>query len=436
MNVDICLVNPPQVALWNPLSYPPLGLLYLAAALEAEDVPVTIHNQPHRTLEDQQDEIPEADIYGITATTANIPATAELVRFLRQRRPAAIVVGGIHATVAPEETLELTGADYAWNGEGEELFPVFCRDPSRFERIIETGRIYNLDALPLPARHLLPRDVICDTSGIHSGEDKAKQRHVASARGTGAPNGPATTIITSRGCPYRCTFCCKSRITEGVRYRSPENILGELLHLRDTYGIHHFRIVDDAVTLDRHRFDELMELTTGRELYFTTILRADSLKDLPMVQRMYAGGVRVASFGVESGSQAILDRVNKRESIAEIEQAIQWCKEAGVFTKVFLIFGLPGETLETVDQTKAFMRRAQPDSYTLSSFQPLPGSDIYEHPDKYGLEPLFEHGDYGNFWFYYEPDDAESGFHYRMPLEVRQARGDLIRYLRKGEWKG
>ena len=315
------------------------------------------------------------------------------------------------------------------------MFPVFCRTPERFERIVETSRMYNLDALPFPARHLLPRDVICDTSGIHSGEDKAKQQHVPAARGANVPSGPATTIITSRGCPYRCAFCCKTRTTEGVRYRSPENIVGELLHLRDEYGIHHFRIVDDAVTLDRYRFDELMEMTGGEELYFTTILRADSLKDLEMVQRMYRGGVRVASFGVESGSQAILDRVNKRESIAEIEQAIHWCREAGIFTKVFLIFGLPGETTSTVEETKRFMRRVQPDSYTLSSFQPLPGSDIYEDPGKYGLEPLFERGDYGNFWFYWEPDD-ESGFHYKMSRAVRRARGELIRYLRSGEWKG
>jgi len=258
---------------------------------------------------------------------------------------------------------------------------------------------------------------------------------VKSAVGRAGENEPATTIVTSRGCPFRCAFCCKTRTTEGVRYRSPANIVAELEYLEAAYGIRQFRIVDDAFTVDRYRAEDFCERTAGRGWGFTTILRADSLRDLAMVRRLAAGGVHTASFGVESGSQAVLDRINKRETIDEIKQAIRWCREAGIVTKVFLIFGLPGETLDTIEQTKAFFREIRPDSYTLSSFQPLPGSAIYENPGKYGLTPLYRPGEYEDYWFYYEPEDDTRGFHFDLPLKLRRARGELIRWLRKGDWK-
>jgi len=416
----ICLINPPQTALWNPLSYPPLGLLYVAAGLLKHGyTDVVIHNQPHRTWADQCDELPEADLYGITATSVCLPAAREIVAWLRRRRPdATIVVGGIHATYDASETLEYTGADYVVDGEGEYAFPAAI-DAGLPQPIIRAERIYNLDDLPLPARHLLPADVIRDRSGIHAGEETIKKQMVAAATGRPGENQPATTIVTSRGCPFRCAFCCKTRTTEGVRYRSPANLVAEMEHLDESYGIRQFRIVDDAFTVDRYRAKDICERTAGRGWGFTTILRADSLRDLAMVKRLAAGGVHTASFGVESGAQSILDTINKRETIDEIKQAIRWCREAGILSKVFLIFGLPGETLDTVEQTKQFFREIRPDSYTLSSFQPLPGSAIYEDPAKYGLTPLYRKGDYEDYWFYYEPDDDRRGFHFEMPVAVR-----------------
>jgi len=347
------------------------------------------------------------------------------------------VLGGVHATVDPQGALQHTGADVVFDGEGERALPAWCKGQAPAEAgVVRAGRIYDLDGLPWPARHLLPREVICDISGIHAGEDRAKRDRVYSAVEFDSQDSPATTIITSRGCPYRCAFCCKTRVTEGVRYRSPPNILAELLAVRDSYGVRHFRIVDDAVTIDRWRAMELFEMMVGEDLCFTTILRADSIRDPQMLAHLHRGGVRFCSFGAESGDQGILDRINKRESVEEITRVIGWCRDAGIKTKVFLIFGLPGETLETVEATKRFMRQARPDSYTLSSFQPLPGSAIYDRPGEYGLVPSDDWHDPGAGWFYHEPADVDAGFPYAMPVEVRRARGELIRYLRGGEWRG
>lgn len=432
--MNVTLVNPPQTQLWNPLSYPPLGLLYIAAALEQAGIEVAVHNQPHRTLEDQQDEIPAADIYGITCTSPNLPESARLTALLKARNPkSTVVVGGVHPTVDPLGTLNRTGADYVLDGEGERAFVEFVKHGSPGQ-VITAGRIYDLDSLPFPARHLLPREVIRDESGIHSGEDATKKRRVAAAQASEADSQPATTVITSRGCPFRCSFCAKTRVTEGVRFRSPQNIVAELDHLRDEYGIRHFRLVDDAVTMDRFRVADLMALTGPRGYRFTTILRADSIKGPEMVRQLYDGGVRIASFGVESGSPEMLQRINKRETVDEIKQSIRWCQEAGIKAKVFLIFGLPGETLETIEATKRFMQEAKPDSFTLSSFQPLPGSDIFEQPAKYNIRPLYDWHQGQEFWFYHEPDE-DRGFHFELPEPVRKARGDLIKWLRSGDWR-
>ena len=344
------------------------------------------------------------------------------------------MIGGPHPTVDPHGTLRRTGADNVVDGEGEAIFPDFCRSPEGFSHVVVAPRIYDLDSLAFPARHLLPREIIRDESGIHSGEDATKKEHVHAAIATDADGQASTTVLTSRGCPYRCAFCCKTRITGGVQLRSPANIVDELDYLRDEYGIRHFRLVDDAVTMDRFLMADLMALTGPRGYTFTTILRADSITDRKMVEQMYAGGVRTASFGVESGSEEILRRINKRESVREIRQAIRWCKNVGIKVKVFLIFGLPGETLETIEATKQFMRDAQPDSYTLSSFQPLPGSDIFEHPGNYDIAPLYDWRDGQASWFYHEPEGMD-GFHFDLPEAVRQARGELITWLRNGEWK-
>jgi len=421
----IVLINPPQLQLFNPLSYPPLSLMYIASSLEEKGYDVEIHNQPHKSFEDQKDEIPDGNIYGITTTTATLYETRKIVSFLKKRNPDSItVVGGVHATVNPEETKQITDADYIFSGEGEILFPKVCKNLSKKGGILRAERISvdQLNMLPFPAHHLIKKSVIQDESGIHlSGEYKK--------------NNYATTVISSRGCPYNCAFCCKTHVTSGFRYRSVDNFFKELIHLRDKYDIHQFRIIDDAFTTNKKRVLSLMERTKGEELYFTTILRADSIDSKDMLYRMYDGGVRIISIGVESASQKILNIINKRESIDEIKRVIRWCKEVGIKIKVFFIFGLPGETLETVEMTKRFFREMKPDMFTLSSFVPLPGSAIYENPRKFGLKPRYNKGEYENFWFYWEPEDIDKGFFFDMPLELRKARGDLIRYLRSKKWR-
>lgn len=425
--MKVCLINPPQPELWNPLAYPPLGLLYVAAPAKAMGHDVEILNLCENSISDIPGiEFPYADVYGITCTTPLFPAVKALTQALSRKFPESyIVLGGIHPTLFPNECLSDTDAHIIITGEGETAFAILLEAINygdSIEKIINAERIYNLDSLRFPARELMPDEIIQDTSGMH-------------LIGFYKRNNYSTTIMTTRGCPYSCAFCCKTPHTAGGRYRSPKNIVQEFKWLVERYNIHQFRIIDDMFTLDRPRLADIEREVRKEnlEIYLNTILRADSV-DEETARIMYDIGVRQASIGVESGSPEILKRINKRETIEEIENCIALCKKNNIKIRAFLIFGLPGETLETIEQTKAFMRRNQPDSYTLSSFVPLPGSDIANNPEKYGIS--IEKQGFGGYWFYHEPGD-DSGFFLNYPNreELIEARSELISYLRSGAWK-
>jgi len=212
-------------------------------------------------------------------------------------------------------------------------------------------------------------------------------------------------------------------------------VVKEIKEVIDKYGIKQFRIVDDAFTEDRVRVIAFCNAVKDLGCYFNTILRADSV-DKRLLKKMYEAGVREISIGVESGSPEILKKINKKETIEDIEKCIKKAKDVGLLTKVFLIFGLPGETLETIEETKAFMKKTKPDKYTMSTFIPLPGSDIYKNPDKYGTKLLKSAQELEDFFFYYEPDE-DRGFHieHKNMDELKKARGEMIEWLRAGEWK-
>lgn len=392
-----CLIYPPQPGLREPLSYAPLGLLYVAASMQVEGMPVQVLNlAAARSLDEVR--IPRADVYGITCLTATYAICRELIEQIRAQYPKArIVLGGPHPTALPEETLEESGADYVVDGEGEEVMPGIVSGKYA-PGVVKAPRLYDLDRLPLPARHLLQASEVQNLTGVY-----------------GPAGVPSSTIITSRGCPYRCAFCCRIRTTEGVRYRSPQSILAELETVRREYGISQFRVLDDAFSVDRYRLMDICDLLEGRGYTFNVILRADSIQDEHIIERMKAMGVREACMGVESADPAVLKLINKRESIEEISEVIRLLKAGGIRAKVFLIEGLPGETPQSIELVKTFMTDTRPDGYTLSRFTPLPGSDIYQHPHRFGLSDIDKTlpG-----WFY--PDEDKS---------------DLRLWLESGVWK-
>ena len=256
MSNKVTLINPPQTQLLLPRAYIPLGLSSLGAVLKESGVTVEILN-----LADCKDiervKIPESEWYGISCVSATLPATRKLVNLLRDK--GKTVVGGVHPSVAPEETRAEIAPDVVMTGEAEHLLRDLVTGAAPPESIMHAGLIQNLDSLPFPDRSLFNREDVVDYTGIHGQEEGV----------------PATTISTSRGCPYSCNFCCKGHpMFNWYRYRSADNVINELTHLKEEYEVEHVRFVDDEFTLHTQRTTELMKKMEDLDLGFVCITRA------------------------------------------------------------------------------------------------------------------------------------------------------------------
>jgi anaerobic magnesium-protoporphyrin IX monomethyl ester cyclase len=353
----INLINPPQPNSLDDKLDPPLGLMYIAAVLEEDNTPVKITDLCFIDKKDWKEKIGYADIYGITVFSSSLYLAKEIAGIAKENNPdCLVVVGGPHPTSLPVETSEFF--DVVVRGEGEYVFhPLLGVNP-----IITTSFVDPLDMLPLPARHLVDLN--------------AYTRKVAGSK--------ATSITTSRGCPYRCAFCCKDVFGHKVRYFSIDRIVEEVTSIISNYGIRSFIFYDDTFALDRKRFYPLCEALRKLDITFRCNgdVRNNTLEDF---NTLYAAGCREIAFGIESGSQEILDKINKDTTVERNIQAVKNAKKSGLCVKAFLMIGNPGESVKTIEETKRFMKEADPDQFTLFNFIPLPGCDIWKNPDKYGI---------------------------------------------------
>ena len=418
MPPEVVLIHPPLYGLHEPLSYPPMGLLYLGAALTKNNISTQIVNlagEPKK--ESYVEHIPQASWYGITISMPTYRDSKRLIEELKHRDPGVqIMIGGTLPTAMPETMQQETQADYVVTGEAERVIVEILTGKHQ-PGIVHGGKCYKLDSLPFPARDLLPYDHIFDSKGLVF---------------TGEKMHRSTTLLSSRGCPFECAFCSKVQHLKGaIRFRSAVSVAEEMLQVKERYGCSHFRFIDDQFNANKTRLKELCNLITGQGFRIHAGVRADTLQDLDELRMMKEVGMDYVALGVETADNRILKLINKGETIEQIEQAILNCHRVGIRVKTLLIFGLPGETPESVEMTKAFMRRCKPDSYTLSTFTPLPGSAIWEHPERFGVNVDKER--YSG-WFYHEPDESDDMPEY-LTEEVKAARGPLIQYLRSGEWR-
>jgi anaerobic magnesium-protoporphyrin IX monomethyl ester cyclase len=221
--------------------------------------------------------------------------------------------------------------------------------------------IQNLDELPRPAYKYLP---------------------LKRYRVFGRTHLP---IMTSRGCPYQCSFCVASQMFGGgYRTRSPKNVVDEIEWLRDVHGAVGIYFCDDTLTLDRKRTIEMCDEMKNRKigLPWGCQTRVDVPKEV--LVKMGEAGCQMIHFGVESGCQSILDAVNKSTSIEQCERAVKWAKEEGIFAAVTAIVGYPGETRDNVKQTLDLIWRLEPDDTWLCIATPYPGTELYDLVESMG----------------------------------------------------
>jgi len=351
----ITFINPRSPFLEKDGMMPPLGLFYLIAILTKAGIKSRLIDLALGDL------IPDVKSVMITATT---PQYEEAVKASR----LYTVFGGPHASIMKDNrNFKLVVA-----GEGEEVIEHIARTMP-IGRIV-TKRIKKLDDLPFPDRNYAERY-----------EWKLFDEK-------------ATTMITSRGCNGQCSFCCKAVMDKGIFFRSPQNVADEMIHLK-ALGFNSIMFYDDSMAIIRRRLLEICSLITRLKINWRCFMRSDQV-DCTAVYHMAKAGCREVLLGVESGSNQILKNIRKKETVQQHKEAIRLLKKVGIKVKALMIVGLPGESWETIEESRQFILEAKPDELDVTILSVYPGCDIHNNPSNYELtfgEPVHYKGRAGEY---------------------------------------
>lgn len=371
---------------------PPIGLGYLASYLEKKHHKVFLIDC--WVLDITNKEIFEIikkinpDIVGLTALSSHYEEMRELCNFISYKRAEnknllnfLLVIGGVHATALPELSIVQCKADLAVLGEGEvtllelidsienhknpfEIDGIAYFENGNFKRNKPRDLIENLDNIPFPAWHLMP---IKNYPHDPHGHDYIRK--------------PFAPILTTRGCPFSCTYCASTNFWgKRIRYRNPKNVVDEMEFLIEAYNIREFHIWDDNITLSKKHIKGICREIIQRKLDVTLRcpngLRIDSL-DLEILTWMKRAGFYLIVLAVESASQRVLDRAKKKLNLQKVPKIIKLANELGFITKGFFILGLPGETISSALKTIKYPRENRFNFATFFIASPLPGSELF-----------------------------------------------------------
>ncbi|MEW5736019.1 MAG: radical SAM protein [Thermodesulfobacteriota bacterium] len=360
--------------------YPPMGLLYLAAALRDEGFAPHVIDANAFVLSDAAVAARVAQarplVTGIPVYTEILPKVASLIRAVHAAWPGArIVLGGPHATAVPEKTLaQFPLADFVLAGEAERTLPMLCRAAEKDEgfwdvpglHFREDGRTLQGPAHKLPeVSRITPpaRDLVEDGY-------REKRYHSLLVR-----RRPVDTLFTSRGCPFSCGFCYNFR--HRYRARAPEDVLAELSSIRSR-GIRDVEITDDTFTVDEGRALDIFRLIRSERLglSFRIKSRVDVFSER-IARGARAAGVYLVAFGAESADQRILDAMNKKITVSQIADSIALAKKYRLASHTSWVVGYPGETPESIEAMVRFIGKARPTTANIAVLRPYPDTAVY-----------------------------------------------------------
>jgi radical SAM superfamily enzyme YgiQ (UPF0313 family) len=401
---QVFLINPPYERISPGYAFvkhitnrsPSLGLLHLAAE-------VRLHGYHPTIIESDILELEAAEVarrvitarprfVGITLFTVGVAESVKIARKIKASLPqTTIIVGGPHiASMGPETLQRFSEFDVAVKGEGEKILVELLAALEQGKPLASVrGLIYRqdgqvvttpppmtpneLDDLPFPAWDLLPDFPKAYPLAIYD-----------------YPAGPVATIAASRGCPFHCKFCDTSTFGARVRYYSPRKVFEMMSHLNERYGVRHVLFVDDLFLASRLRTTELCNLLINSKLKMTwsCAARVDTVKP-DLLDLMRKAGCWQISFGLETGSDEMLQRMDKCARVAKSELAVQWTNAAGIRVKGLFMLGYPGETPASIAMTKDFVQRIPMTIMNLTKFTPYPGSPVYR--ELYGTSIRDDH---------------------------------------------
>ena len=405
----------------NPL--PPLGLGYLGAVLENAGIEVRIvdcllEGWSNRvevaeniirvgSSFDQIEDIIRGygpDIVGVNNLFTKQHGNAHKVYDLAKRVDKGIITvgGGAHPTVMPELVLADENVDFVVLGEGDDtiiglvnviegrsdisaLDGIGYKENGQIKIIPKTKFIADLDKLPFPARHLLNMEKYFGLKASHGARRKKR----------------FSPIITSRGCPAKCTFCSAYRVWgRKFRQRSPENIIAEMKHIKQKYGIEEIMFEDDNTTLNIKRAGKLLDLMIEEKLNFVwdtpNGVAAFALNE-NLINKIKESGCYSLNLALESGNQYVLDNIIKKPlKLERAKQLVKYAQSIGLDVKIYFIMGMPGETKEQIWDSFHLAKELGIYKPFISIATPYPGSELYDIcrknkyiPDDFSLDDLF-----------------------------------------------
>jgi radical SAM superfamily enzyme YgiQ (UPF0313 family) len=371
--------NNPQIIESERGFNPPLGLLFVASYLKTKS------NHIIKVIDTQVEELDykklseklkneKFDIVGITVTTFTLTDVIKTIEVVKNtNKNAKIVLGGPHITIYPEESLKLKNVDYCVIGEGEISFynlvkklesgekpfnvkGIVFKDE---EKIINNGfspPITNLDFIPFPDRTLTPY----------------KKYSSLLAKRT-----PITTMFTSRGCPFKCSFCNRPAVGNKFRAMSAKRVIEEMEMCLEL-GIHEFLIYDDTFTINKKRVKDICNLIIEKKLDvgFDIRARVDTLNE-ELLKLLKKAGCRSIHYGIESGTEKILKILRKDISIDNAKYIFELTRKEKIQTLAYFMIGNPTETKDDILQSFKVMKLLKPDFVHLTILSPFPATQVY-----------------------------------------------------------
>ncbi len=381
-----------EAAIMKP--YPPLGLLYISGYLKENNVTNWVFDSTFSNKKKQEDYIVQNQpkviaIYTNLMTKVNV---IELVKKLKQDSRfgnPTVFLGGPDITYNCEKYLG-TGADFLVLGEGEETTmelytAILNKEPfSEIQGIayIEDGvlkktkpriRMKNMAAIPLPNREAIPIDKYLNTWKTHHGKS-------------------SMTISTQRGCPYTCKWCSTAVYGQSYRRRPANLVVEEMKLLRDRYDPDAIWFVDDVFTVSHKWLKSFHEELRKQDILlpFECITRAERLNPEVLQLLKEAGCFRIW-IGAESGSQKIIDAMDRRVDVNVVKSAIQQTNALGMESGTFIMLGYPGEDKKDIEETVQYLKEANPTQFTITIAYPIKGTSLYhEIEDKITAQPNWE----------------------------------------------
>ncbi len=404
------LLAGPESGVWNSRKHIHMGLGYLAGALLAHGYDVSLWDaaveEEFETFE-QHLQRHHYDVVGISAPTPLIYSAWQAAAIAKQHG-AVTILGGPHLTLMPHESMDVPAVDLVARGEAEQTIIEImaalamdsgaqaapdaprCFKPEHMAAINglswrdEAGNIkhnvdrllsQDLDAIPFPAHHLFKIERYTNLNPLTDGLN---------------PHARAYTIVTSRGCPYKCTYCSKPITGNTWRGRSVENVIAEWRWLVQDLGATEIGVTDDIWNLDRTRAKTLCRALIDNNLNHVPWVTIHGMKvnntDAELFQLMKAAGCKRVGFGIENGDDDMLRHVVKKgQTVQMVRNAVKWAKQAKLQTMGFFIYGMPGETEESMEKTTRLALELDPDLAHFLMATPYPGTEMWDTLQREGL---------------------------------------------------